>query len=640
MVKAEYGTTLNKLMQLVQRTIVFVVRIITHDKFHLDELLAVFIHERFGAQKFRVKEDRRRFGYQNTWFWAEGGSRTPDGRSFEEYILAGGLPVGVGGPFCEHAFNGAASDVDDCASDRYAKFLGVQDHKSLMAMLDITKINDTKGGGYPLDMAQVLKSMHRKYNNQTVMDWGMFALNARFDANELEVKGELKSPSGNFFLNFGRFMPLDEALGLWLKGSAPIPPVNNGEAFTDAVLRSFNALDNERYGKFVNHVTRGSQRNELHLSRLLMAMAQQGYPWEQVRPWAFDAFDAVLADFKEHQEANRDVARIAEKRTVLVKGNSLNLWIIRSNNRRMGAAARSKGADIVIQRDAEDHTFIFTNKRTMEKIFSAGEIHELLTSIVFELRINELAAMHISDVNDHPLDQPDPEGAHKILRCEGGVSIVPQCFYHRALGAILFGSESSSNNTCLSTLECVVEAVVKGAAMYDGAVKERESVRKDTFEFRGVPLSLWVLSAGMKMSVEDAFKRGADLVVRESGKHKSLYFQKGCASSVIADDEMQTELLGCLIRQLRRKELKAKGVAFHNPVVLSSPGRVKIVPEWTFRPGQLAMINESDDAATQLPTEEIVEMVKQRFRALDFIEPLTSASKQQPNQAAAQHRFK
>lgn len=150
--------------------------IVTHERPHLDEYLAIFLLRKFGEEKFPGISETKII------YWNSGG-QVPDARSANDYEKEGALLVGIGGGrFDEHPTVDGECKEGECAATLVAKALGIADDPSLEKILKFAVNNDLKAAAHPFDLAYVAKVMHQQYPNnpEIVMDWVMTGLEAKY----------------------------------------------------------------------------------------------------------------------------------------------------------------------------------------------------------------------------------------------------------------------------------------------------------------------------------------------------------------------------------------------------------------------------------------------------------------------------
>lgn len=150
--------------------------IITHERPHFDEYLAIFLLKKFGENKF----PGIRMASIVYWNYGDGNGE----RSVDDYEKEGMLFIGVGGGrFDEHSPIGGERKQGECAATLVAKALGIADDLSLEKILKFALNNDIKAASHPFDIAYITKVMHQKYPNDSdiVMNWVMTGLEAKYE---------------------------------------------------------------------------------------------------------------------------------------------------------------------------------------------------------------------------------------------------------------------------------------------------------------------------------------------------------------------------------------------------------------------------------------------------------------------------
>jgi len=152
-------------------------QIATHVRPHLDEILAIWILRMFGALKFPGIETAEII------YW-DAGSKTPDGRSAEEWLADGVLCVGVGGGMFDEHPNLAAKEArreEECSASLVAKFLGVDEHPALMQLLKVVTGIDTSGGGGRFGVDSTMKLFYAQgLAVEAVAKWVEMWISAHF----------------------------------------------------------------------------------------------------------------------------------------------------------------------------------------------------------------------------------------------------------------------------------------------------------------------------------------------------------------------------------------------------------------------------------------------------------------------------
>lgn len=149
------------------------VKIITHIRPHLDEIVAIWLLRDFGEEMFPGAATAT----IETW---DSSSNTPDGRSSLEYEENGCILIGVGGGrFDEHAKKTRVRQKNECTATLVAKALGVDQDPALRKILKETLRNDTEGGAQLLEIPAVIKSMNAQGHSPVdVLDWAEIGLRA------------------------------------------------------------------------------------------------------------------------------------------------------------------------------------------------------------------------------------------------------------------------------------------------------------------------------------------------------------------------------------------------------------------------------------------------------------------------------
>ncbi len=125
----------------------------THHQPHFDEILAIWLAEKFGNVGFVSKHCP-----SNILLLGEGG-----------------------GNFDEHPFDGGPRKEGDCCATLVAKALGVDDDPALEKILKFG-LNTDLGKGQPFDLASMVKLLHQAYPDDpfVAIDWVYQALDAKY----------------------------------------------------------------------------------------------------------------------------------------------------------------------------------------------------------------------------------------------------------------------------------------------------------------------------------------------------------------------------------------------------------------------------------------------------------------------------
>lgn len=150
--------------------------IVTHNRPHFDEVLAIFFLKKWGGELFPgVKET-------SVETWSEGGildeykkaGKTVDGLLREEKIL----PVGT----CDGMLDEHGKEAPTCAH-LVAEYLGIDHKPELQQILQFCKRVDHDGHSMPFDLHSIMKDMYDFYGDQDeglqeVLNWTMQAIEA------------------------------------------------------------------------------------------------------------------------------------------------------------------------------------------------------------------------------------------------------------------------------------------------------------------------------------------------------------------------------------------------------------------------------------------------------------------------------
>jgi len=150
--------------------------IATHEKPHLDEIVAIWLLKKFGEKKFPGISKAK------ITYWDTGGE-TPDNRPAEEYEKKGTVLIGIGGGrFDEHPNNGNPRKEGECTATLVAKVLQIENDPSLEKILAFTLNNDLKAAAHPFDLAYITKLMHQQYpdNPGKVITWVIAGLEVKY----------------------------------------------------------------------------------------------------------------------------------------------------------------------------------------------------------------------------------------------------------------------------------------------------------------------------------------------------------------------------------------------------------------------------------------------------------------------------
>ena len=152
-------------------------RILTHERPHLDEIVAIWLLRRFGEQKF-PGVGRAKVGFTSIRKLAEAGLKP------EDYEAQGTLLLGVGGgKFDEHPTMEEVRKAGDCATTLVAKELGIGDDPALAKILKFVHAADVEGNASPFDVSYLVKLLHARYPDDPnrVIEWALVAIEAKYE---------------------------------------------------------------------------------------------------------------------------------------------------------------------------------------------------------------------------------------------------------------------------------------------------------------------------------------------------------------------------------------------------------------------------------------------------------------------------
>ncbi len=144
-------------------------KILTHEKPHLDEIVAIWLLKKFGENEFPGVKTAE------ISYCSNGGEVT----KLEEGIL----PIGVGGSiFDEHPRLNGEKKEDECAATLVAKYLSVDEEPAMEKLLKFVLNSDLKGANNPFDLAYLVKLLHQQYPEQPekVIEWAITGLEAKY----------------------------------------------------------------------------------------------------------------------------------------------------------------------------------------------------------------------------------------------------------------------------------------------------------------------------------------------------------------------------------------------------------------------------------------------------------------------------
>jgi hypothetical protein len=151
-------------------------RILTHERPHLDEIVAIWLLRKFGEQRFPGISTAA-VSFMSIRKLAEAGLKPDD------YEAQGTLLLGIGGGrFDEHPTLDEGRKTGDCATTLVAKELGVGDDPSLAKILRFVRAADVEGNASPFDVSYVVKLLHARHPDDPhrVIEWALVAIEVKY----------------------------------------------------------------------------------------------------------------------------------------------------------------------------------------------------------------------------------------------------------------------------------------------------------------------------------------------------------------------------------------------------------------------------------------------------------------------------
>lgn len=171
------------------------VRVVTHERPHLDEIFAFWLLRKYGEKFFPGISSAQLEFVQNG-----PNLQLPDN------VIA--LGVG-GGMFDEHPSHNGERKREECAATLVAKFLGVDKLPELQTLLRLVYNDDVKGAGYPLDISKLSKLMfEQRVPSVNVVSWVMLGIETKYRA-EYALWGEARER----FQKIAQVIPLNRKVG-------------------------------------------------------------------------------------------------------------------------------------------------------------------------------------------------------------------------------------------------------------------------------------------------------------------------------------------------------------------------------------------------------------------------------------------
>jgi len=150
--------------------------ILTHERPHLDEVVAIWLLRKFGENRFPGCS-KAVVSFTSARKLAEAGLKP------EDYEARGTLLLGIGGGrFDEHPTLEEDRKADDCAATLVARELGVSDDPALAKILRFVRAADVQGNASPFDISYVIKLLHAQFpaEPQRVIEWALVAIEAKY----------------------------------------------------------------------------------------------------------------------------------------------------------------------------------------------------------------------------------------------------------------------------------------------------------------------------------------------------------------------------------------------------------------------------------------------------------------------------
>jgi hypothetical protein len=151
--------------------------IVTHERPHLDEIVAIWLLRRFGETRF-PGVSRARVSYATV---VRGG---PDAMESE---ARGILMLGIGGGrFDEHPTLDQERKTEECCATLVAREVGVLDDPSLQKILKFVKSRDLEGNSTPFDLSYMVKLLYRHFpdNPEKVIEWTLVGIEAKYEEQQ------------------------------------------------------------------------------------------------------------------------------------------------------------------------------------------------------------------------------------------------------------------------------------------------------------------------------------------------------------------------------------------------------------------------------------------------------------------------
>jgi hypothetical protein len=276
---------------------------VTHYRPHPDEAIAGWFLERFGLNLFPGAD-------QAPWKFFNAGRQTPDGRSAQDWINEGVIPLGIwNSPWDDHGrgYTTAATLV--------AESLGLTQDPLLKPFLEYALQNDRNGGRTPFDLASWL----RVVNAHTITGEQVMAMTSRL----MNAKYNRMVTDDPSFTPHAYWAVLDGLVAEWLWTTFGRKIDNSGQRPSTArataeVLKLCSEKgqwreDLWKIGRFIDRDHTMGTTTEFDLVAMFSDLVEDGASAEYQRAFIFVTFDAYFAQQRRFMAA---VDEVAAKATV------------------------------------------------------------------------------------------------------------------------------------------------------------------------------------------------------------------------------------------------------------------------------------------------------------------------------------
>jgi hypothetical protein len=281
-----------------------ITKIITHNRPHADELVALMLLKKFpqGEEKFSGVSTAE------VSFLTTG--ELPNGQTAKDFPDTVFLGCG-GGDFDEHATSQKGRTEGECCATLVAKYLGINMDPALQKILTFIKSEDLKGSVVKNELPTIIKLLHSFYKDEyfKISKWVEDAYYAIYN-NELDKWNSIKEESN-------RELVWKEMKGKWQRPTLEnILELLKGNDYKDIIW----------WEKFVN-----------------------------------DAIDYQKSRFIEAQDEFKNKAVISDMQTK--GGQMIRVCFVNSDNEEMNKYARSIGMHVVLQINSRGNCLIMTDRK-------------------------------------------------------------------------------------------------------------------------------------------------------------------------------------------------------------------------------------------------------------------------------------